>query len=578
MTVDRTRTDEVAAPNPRNGMEDWSACLDFRALADEFGTPTYLFNVERLRANVASYLRLVGVPAGIVYPVKANPSFAVLRRLADIGCGMDCASRDEIDASLIAGVPYDRLSYNTPAPDFGLVRNLLRAGAAVVVDSEDLLIRMNAKILAAACRGAILLRVNIDAGLAYSQHFQWEDMVSHGTKTGKFGIPAERIVELLAGVSLPVVGLHVHVGTMMDNLAAFENMLELLHRLVDEIHLRTAHRVTRLNLGGGLGIQFVPGQSFPDINSLADRLKPRQRDGIRYFVEPGQSLVGDAIGLVTRVVSLKRMRGKRWAIIDVGSDQLIKITTVSWYHQILDQRHKPLPFEGPDSVGGPLCFAGDTILPSTNLEGVQEGDVLFLQHAGAYLEAVANRFNGRRSVGTAVLEQGKIHRATTSEDPFFCPPLQTYDWTESEPNAVPGALNDFGVEEINALRSRYFGDHAKNDHYEITRFCRMNDRSFTFEFEPRCSVDFISVPFAMRITADAVIIAVLAAMGKQFKDVDVWGSKGTFSYREPIRPGKRVAGTISLSPLAEAFNAKHRVIVTATLDGARFSMTSEVVV
>jgi diaminopimelate decarboxylase len=401
-------------------------------------------------------------------------------------------------------------------------------------------------------------------------------MVSHGAKTGKFGIPAERVVELLKDISQKIVGLHVHVGTMMDNLATFETTMNQLHWLVDEIHARTPHRVERLNLGGGLGIQFVPGQSFPSIEALAERLAARKRSGIRYFVEPGQSLVGDTMGLLTRVVSLKRMRGRRWAIVDVGSDQLMKITTVSWYHQILDQDHRALPMQGPDSVGGPLCFAGDTILPSTNLDGVQEGDLLFLQHAGAYLEAIANRFNGRRGVSLAVLDHSGIHRATTREDPFFSPPMQTYDWTES--TAGHGPAKEFSKEEIAALRSRYFREYARDEHYEITRMSQVDERSFTFEVEPRCRVDFISVPLAMRIAADAVIIAVLATMGKQIKDVDVWGSKGTFSYREPIHPGKRIAGKVSLSPLADLINTKHRIIATASLDGERFSMTSEVVV
>jgi diaminopimelate decarboxylase len=567
---------DPSSNTPRSGLETWSQQLDFAGLAEQYGTPTYILNANRLEENVRSYLHLIDEPSRILYPVKTNPSFAVLRRLADLGCGMDCASRDEVDCALVAGVPYERISYNTPAPEFGLIRNLLKAGATVVADSEDLLLKINQKIPPSHVIGALFLRLNIDAGGEYLQHYDWENMVHHGASSSKFGIPAEEVVKLLNKISLPVRGLHVHVGTMMDNLQTFENMMALLHQLVDRIHALTSHRIAMINLGGGLGIHFVPGQTFPSIIDFAERLKPLKQSSITYYVEPGQSLVGDTMGLLTRVVALKEMRGKRWAIIDVGSDQLMKITTVSWYHQILDQWHQPLAMSGTDAVGGPLCFAGDTILPTTSLTDVKIGAVLFLQHAGAYLEAVANRFNGRRSAGLIVMDREGIHRATHSEDPFFSPPIQTYEWAESYSRHA--RYKDFDAAQIELLRSQYFARHVHDDHSQIVQFRQTGPNSFLFQVDVQASVDFVSVPFAMRITADAVIIAVLIALGKQCKDVSVWGSKGTFTYREPIQPGKEIQGTITLSPLAPVPGGKLRLNAVATLDQKRFSMSSEIVV
>lgn len=555
-------------------LERWSSELDLGAIAERYGTPTYIFNTQRLAANVQDYTALVGSQAHILYPVKTNPAMAVLRRLAALGCGMDCASRDEVDQALLAGVPATRISYNTPAPEFGLIRTLLKAGATVVVDSPELLRRIQEKIPVAHIQGSLFLRVNLDGGGTYLQHFQWEELVHHGASTSKFGIPAEEIVDLLAQCPLPVSGLHVHVGTMMDNLDTFANTLQLMHRLVDDIAARTAHRIRSLNLGGGLGIGFLPGQVFPTIDRLAAYLDPLKREDLQYFAEPGQSLVGDTMGLLMRVVALKRMRGRRWAIVDVGSDQLMKITTVSWHHQILDQRGAALPTQGPDAVGGPLCFAGDTILPATDLGTVNEGDVLFLQHAGAYLEAIANRFNGRRSVGMVVLDEQSSHPVTRPEDPFFSPPLQTYDWGEWPGASSAAALSP---EEITALRSTYFQDHAHEDRYTLLSFARTSDNTYAFTVRAEAAVGFISVPFAVRIAADALIIAVMRAMGKTLKDVSVWGTKGSYQYREPMVPGREFRGEITLSPLAH-LGAAQRMLANASLDGGRFAMTSEVVV
>ena len=563
-------------PDAAAALEEWSQELDLRSLAGDHGTPTYVLHAPSLRDNVAAYRDLVEEPGRILYPVKANPSLAVLRELARLGCGMDCASRDEVDLAQFAGVPAERISYNTPAPEFGLIRTLLRAGATVVVDSEALLERLAIRVPAAHVRGALQLRLNLDSDSEYLQCFDWERMVSHGDSRGRFGIPARRIPELLSALPLPVTGLHVHVGTMMDNLATFENAVGFLHELVDRIHAQTPQRITALNLGGGLGIPFLPGQSFPSIAALGACLKPLFRPGIRYFVEPGQSLVGNTMGLLARVVSLKSMRGRRWAILDVGSDQLIKITTVSWHHRILDSSHRALPLEGPDAVGGPLCFAGDTLLPATRLDGIEAGEVLFLQHAGAYLEAIANRFNGRRSVGLIVLDDGGVRRATRVEDPFFSAPLQTYDWSESpEDPRAPEALTPT---EIEALRSDYFARMTGQDHYSITRFLRTGENSFRFVVETSSGVDFISIPFAQRITADAVIIAVMRRLGRTVKDVSVWSTKGSYEYREPIRPGTPLEGTVTLSTGGPLSGDRKRLLIGASLDGGRFTMTAEIVV
>lgn len=560
-----------------DSLESWSQALDFRALADAYGTPTYVFYVPRMRENFDAYLRLVDRPERLLYPVKTNPALAVLRRLARWGAGMDCASRDEVDWALFAGVPAERISYNTPAPEFGLVRNLLRAGATVVADSEELLRRIDAKIPPAHLKGRLVARLNVDVGGEYLQHFDWEAMVSHGASTSKFGIPAEDIIGILRDIQRPVTGLHVHVGTMMDNLDTFETVFRFLHGLVDEIHAQTDHRIEILNVGGGLGIGFLPGQQFPGIDALAERLAALKRDDLTYYAEPGQSLVGDAMGLLTRVVALKEMRGRRWAVIDVGSDQLMKITTVSWYHQFLDADGRRLALEGPDAVGGPLCFAGDTILPATDLAGVEAGDPLFLQHAGAYLEAIANRFNGRRSAGLVVVDEGGTRRATEPEDPFYSPPSLTYDWAETPP--AWGEAVELSEEEIHALHSTYFNEHAQDDRYTMPRFTQTGENTFAFEVETEAAVDFVSIPFALRIAADAVIIAVLRSIGKKLKDVSVWGTKGTFTYREPIQPGRRLRGTVSLSPAAQLGAGKpQRMLTVATLDGGRFSMTSEIVV
>jgi diaminopimelate decarboxylase len=206
---------------------------------------------------------------------------------------------------------------------------------------------------------------------------------------------------------------------------------------------------------------------------------------------------------------------------------------------------------------------------------VREGEVLFLQHAGAYLEALANRFNGRRSVGLVVIDGRGCHAAVHPEDPFLSAPLQTYDWSEWPGHGAGGV--DLSDAEVSALRSNYFADHAGADRYRLAAFRQTGENTFTFEVMPEAAVGFISVPFAIRIAADAIIIAVLRSLGKAIKDVSVWGTKGSFRYGEPMTPGRSLSGQINLSPVASMGDSR-RLLATASLDGGRFSMSSEVVV
>jgi hypothetical protein len=174
------------------------------------------------------------------------------------------------------------------------------------------------------------------------------------------------------------------------------------------------------------------------------------------------------------------------------------------------------------------------------------------------------------------MDQDKFHRATHPEDPFFSPPILTYDWKES--HREPGQAYPIDQTHIHALQSEYFREHTNSDTCRIVEFTEHSPYSFSFRLETQASVGVISVPFAIRIATDAIINAVIKAIGKQVNDENVWGTKGAFNYDEPIETGKLIRGTVSLSPISANASVKQRVISVVTLDGERFKMTSEVLV
>jgi diaminopimelate decarboxylase len=482
--------------------------------------------------------------------VKANPSPLVLEALARWGGGADCASRSEVHAALAAGIPIERLSYCSPAPELRLAVWLLRRGATVIADSAEALDELRQVLDGGDTElpGRLFVRVNPGGLPGYRHASDIQRYTAHGGDTSQFGIPSEEVPGLLERYPLMVSGLHMHVGTMMDNAATFAAGLDLLHALVDLLLADTVHPVTTVNLGGGLGIPFFPQQSFPTVHSLVRELAPHLRSELDYEVEPGNSLVGDSFALLTRVAATKTARGRRWAIVDVGTDQLVKHTVARWEHQIVGPDHRPMPQEGPDAVAGPLCFAGDVLLQATELGALAKGDPLLVRHAGAYCGAIASHFNGRRAPACAVLENdGTVRLAHSEEDPFFEPMLQTY--RPSGFDCAPNRGEAITPERQKALHSEYMHELANQDGYEMSAVRKVCERSYHFVVEPRAAVGFVALPLALRIVGDASILAVGHELGWETKEAPVWATRLTLTAGANLPVGEALPCRVVVSGL-----------------------------
>lgn len=429
--------------------ETWSSSLPLRELVTYHGSPLYIINEKTLDENYNvlsgastrfgeldpngrgysdSCISQCGNSLCITYPVKANYSRFILQYLARRGAQADCASAVEVRWALDAGFSIDRIVYNTPAPEREYLVELLCVGATIVLDSLELLSYVSTRMRSitgrcdsngppeqSAC-GRILLRVNPQNIPGYQRQSPWEHLISHGGMQSKFGIAEEEIDEGNLGGSIPIDGLHIHVGTQMDHVEGWASSIRVLHRIAERVRLVQQKPLTVLNLGGGLAIPFVVSDEYPNRSAYIGAVLQEARPEYTYWIEPGHALVGDAVGLATTVRELKVIRGKRWGICDVGTDQLSRITLAGWRHRIIREGGGALADTGPDSLGGPLCFAGDVLLPETDLSGVERGEVVLVQHVGAYCASASSQFNGRLAPGEVVIRSdGSIQRTNDVE-------------------------------------------------------------------------------------------------------------------------------------------------------------------
>lgn len=539
-------------------LEKWSTQLNIRNLSETYHTPLYIFNRAHLIRNFSSYSSLLKSACNIYYPVKTNPSMAILTTLASAGCGADCSTEHEIFLARLAGIDITKISYYSPAPDLAIAETLLFSGASVILDSMSHIQKLERQLKNLSFSGKLFLRINPGNLPSYNQHTEYQHYTDHGSSFSQFGIASEDVIDCLKQTTLPFSGLHIHVGTQMDNLNVFKAGIEFLHQIVNLIHNQTPHQIQILNLGGGLGIPGKAEDNFPSLSDFVESIEPLMDEKFTYRLEPGNSLVGDTVGLLSSVITRKNMRGREWAILDIGTNQLLKVTMAGFSQTIIDANHHTLPRQGSGTIAGPLCFAGDIILNNTDVSGINEGDPLFLTHCGSYCNAIGSRFNGYKTPGTLMIDDTQIiGLVQTDEDLFWEPTLQSSKLelllpkeNNQSPVSIPNNL-------VNQMQSKYLAELEHKDNYRFISTQKKGPGIYEFEVDIQSCVPYVSAPFAVRIVGDAAIVATISELNKEIKDISIWGSRMSIVFDGMLMSNQIHKCTITLSPIFNT-NKKNR--------------------
>ena len=381
--------------------------LALRAVADSVGTPFYCYSSSALEARYGAFAAALSpARARICFAVKANDNLAVIRTLARLGAGADVVSGGEMLAALKAGVAPANIVFS------GIGKTAAEMAAALDarigqfnVESEPELERLAEVAAARNQRASIALRINpdIDAGT--------HEKIATGRKRDKFGVPYDEASALYARAaahaSLQIVGIAMHIGSQLTRLDPFEAAFERAAKLVETLR-REGRAITRLDLGGGLGIPYhneLP-PSLEAYGALITRIEKRL--GIEITVEPGRWLVGPAGVLIARVIYVKHNGEKTFVIVDAAMNDLIRPTLYGAHHRILPRREAAAdaPLETVDVVG-PVCESGDVLAFGRPLPKLEAGDLIALMDAGAYGAVMSSAYNGRPPAPEVMLKDGR---------------------------------------------------------------------------------------------------------------------------------------------------------------------------
>ncbi|WP_406820346.1 diaminopimelate decarboxylase [Pseudomonas sp. KnCO4] len=374
------------------GGELFAEGVGLSAIAERYGTPTYVYSRAHIEAQYRSYTdALQGTEHLVCFAVKANSNLGVLNVLARLGAGFDIVSGGELERVLAAGGRADRVVFSGVGKTREDMRRALEVGVHCFnVESTDELERLQVVAAEMGKVAPVSLRVNpdVDAGT--------HPYISTGLKENKFGIAiadAEAIYVRAAQLpNLEVVGVDCHIGSQLTSVEPFLDALDRLLVLVDRlaecgIHLR------HLDLGGGVGVRYRDEQ--PPL--VADYIKAiRQRIGDRDLAlvfEPGRYIVANAGVLLTRVEYLKHTEHKDFAIVDAAMNDLIRPALYQAWMGVSAVTPREGQGRAYDLVG-PICETGD-FLAKDRVLNLAEGDLLAVQSAGAYGFVMSSNYNTR---------------------------------------------------------------------------------------------------------------------------------------------------------------------------------------
>lgn len=408
---------------PDNSAVDESGLLSIGGcgvdrLAEEFGTPLFVYDEDHIRARAREAIEAFGVDR-VVYATKAFLNLAMARLAHEEGLLLDVATGGELYVALSAGVPAARcvLHGNNKSND-ELAYAMSEGVRHIVVDSFDEIDRIER--LHASGMSAPRVQVRVTPGV----HVHTHEFVQTGQDDSKFGFnlrngDALRAIDRVRrSAACDFVGIHCHIGS---NVFAAENFARASEVMVD---LFNTLDVPELTLGGGLGVAYTNQESAPTIAEWARVLKTARsslRDDAIVMVEPGRSIVASAAITVYSVGTVKQIEGIRTYIsVDGGMSDNPRPVLYGSGYEVFDPRRTSDPRPSRARVVGKHCESGDILVYDAEVPSdVAVGNLLATPVTGAYGYSMGNNYNKVPRPAVVFVRDGRarlVVRRETYED------------------------------------------------------------------------------------------------------------------------------------------------------------------
>jgi diaminopimelate decarboxylase len=403
------------------------ADCDLVELAEQYGTPLYLYDQATLDSTVESYRKVLAASYprewGITYAGKAWLCVAMAQWVQQRSLWLDCTGSGELAVAAAAKVPRETILVHGVNKSTADLSAALSMAGTIVVDNLGELERLID--LAQGTAGPLPdLWLRMRPGLAVETHAYTQT----GQENSKFGMSqteAPDAVRLCRQHGLSLVGLHFHLGSQFRDLSPLGLALDRLLDLMATLQAGSRWVPTVVCPGGGWGVAYhedeLPHPCLEGyVNFLADRLvegcRHRELALPRLFLEPGRSLVARAGVAVYRIGTIKRTAERRWLLLDGGLADNPRPALYGTRYSALPVQRPRRPAPGLAWVAGPYCESSDVLIEALPFPEVQAGELLAVPMSGAYHLSMASNYNGAGKPAVLWLHRGAARLVQRREE------------------------------------------------------------------------------------------------------------------------------------------------------------------
>ena len=371
-------------------------------IANEFGTPVYIYHAERIAEQYKKLQKAFsGSNARFFYACKSLTNINVLKYIQSIGASLDCVSINEVKLGLMAGFDKQDILYTPNCVDFSEIVEAKELGVHINIDNISILEQFGHKY-ANSYPVCIRLNPHILAGGNFK--------ISTGHIDSKFGISIHQmrhIERIVKSTNLNVTGIHMHTGSEIKDTRVFLEGLEVMFNTASHFP-----NLEFIDLGSGFKVPYQPGDAETDITDLGKKVaqafvefEKETGKKLQVWFEPGKYMVSQAGYLVVKTNVIKQTPAAVFAGVNSGFNHLIRPMMYDAYHHI-ENITNPKGAERIYNVVGNICET-DTFAFDRKLHEVREGDYLVFNNAGAYGFEMSSNFNSRLKPAEVMVIDGK---------------------------------------------------------------------------------------------------------------------------------------------------------------------------
>ena len=380
-------------------------------IAEEYGTPSYVYSESLIKQNLEEYTSSVRKEDKICYAVKSNSNLSILKLLADNGSGFDVVSGYELQRCLIAGANPKKIIFSGVGKTEKEISLALQNKIfSINIESESELERIIRISEALEIKADCFIRLNPEISSESHPYIQT------ALKSSKFGVDTDTAIKIAKLIKeskqVNLIGIASHIGSqiskeslVLENLDSLLNVLKILEKNDQKINF--------VDIGGGFGITYKDEKNLSP-SKLLPKIIDKVGQNINIILEPGRSISGKAGILITKTEYIKESKDQNFIVVDAGMNDLMRPSLYEAWHKIEPVVESKSPTENSYKLVGPICESADQFGEGLHI-AVNQGDLIAIFDTGAYGFSMASNYNTRTKPAEVLVSQGNIRLIRSRE-------------------------------------------------------------------------------------------------------------------------------------------------------------------